>query len=186
MTKGTGPSIQRQELPPTLSGPHQQQQCHNSIMTQPPLGRTAKHQQQPRSIIPTPIHATSHATHQHHSTIHDQPMSAYPDTRERRAGEARSHSDRDQRLRQMRGWSEMESDDGEMSGRSGSSGGLRTETHLCLSHSALQSLSGPHPTRTASYHCRSVVCSGARSRPTSRSYPTSVNCPFGTNWQVTV
>jgi len=41
----------------------------------------------------------------------------------------------------MRGWSEMESDDGEMSGRSGSSGGLRTETNLCLSHSALQSLS---------------------------------------------
>src|ERR1700722_570104 len=72
-------------------------------------------------------------------------MSAYPDTRERRAGEAKSHSDRDQRLRQMRGWSEMESDDGEMSGRSGSSGGLRTETHLCLSHSALQSLSGPKP-----------------------------------------
>jgi hypothetical protein len=105
-------------------------------------------------------------------------MSAYPDTRERRAGEARSHSDRDQRLRQMRGWSEMESDDGEMSGRSGSSGGLRTETHLCLSHSALQSLSGPHPTRTAKCHCRSVVCSGARSRPTSRSYPTSVNGPF--------
>ena len=45
----------------------------------------------------------------------------------------------------MRGWSEMESDDGEMSRRSGSSGGLRTETHLCLSHSALQSLSGPNP-----------------------------------------
>ena len=46
-------------------------------------------------------------------------MSAYPDTRERRAGEARADSDRDRRLRQMRGWSEMESDDGEMSGRSG-------------------------------------------------------------------
>jgi hypothetical protein len=30
-------------------------------------------------------------------------------------GEASSHSDRDQRLRQMRGWSEMESDDGELS-----------------------------------------------------------------------
>jgi hypothetical protein len=71
----------------------------------------------------------------------------------------------------MRGWSEMESDDGEMSGRSGSSGGLRTETNLCLSHSALQSLSGPHPTRTANCHRRSVVCSGALSRPTSRSYP---------------
>jgi hypothetical protein len=98
-------------------------------------------------------------------------MSAYPDTRERRAGEARADSDRDRRLRQMRGWSEMESDDGEMSGRSGSSGGLRTETNLCLSHSALQSLSGPHPTRTANCHRRSVVCSGARSRPTSRSYP---------------
>ena len=42
-------------------------------------------------------------------------MSAYPDTRERRAGEARSHSDRDQRMRLMGRWSEMESDDSEMS-----------------------------------------------------------------------
>ena len=42
-------------------------------------------------------------------------MSAYPDTRERRAGEARSHSDRDQRVRLMGRWSEMESDDSEMS-----------------------------------------------------------------------
>ena len=38
-------------------------------------------------------------------------------------------------------WSEMESDDVEMSRRSGSSGGLRTETNLCLSHQ----LSSPSP-----------------------------------------
>jgi len=31
------------------------------------------------------------------------------------AGEARSHSDRDQRMRLMGRWSEMESDDSEMS-----------------------------------------------------------------------
>jgi hypothetical protein len=82
-------------------------------------------------------------------------------------------------------WSEMESDDGEMSGRSGSSGGLRTETNLCLSHSALQSVPGPNPIRTANCHRRPAAYSGARSRPTSHSYPTSVNRQFGTNRQLT-
>src|ERR1700733_5658535 len=104
------------------------------------LRKSTQYQRQPLIITPTPTHRTSHATHQHRNTVRDQHMSSYSDTRERRASEARSHSDRDQRLRQMRGWSEMESDDGEMSGRSGSSGGLRTETYPA-SRTQLSSLS---------------------------------------------
>ena len=73
-------------------------------------------------------------------------------------------------------WSEMESDDGEMSRRSGSSGGLRTETNLCLSHSALQSFPGPNPIRTANCH-RKTSCLQWRTVMSDQSLLSHVSQP---------